>query len=184
MAGHFYRLFTSNHFLHLPCFPNLRRSKERVSRRTIKLNSNVPREFHDESNRNLRFPLEIKVKKQRKRKNVERTRRTSTWPLGADKPAATRSISRKKDGELYRSIRLPASTRLRIQLPLSAGAIYRETNGRCFFRHANTVRISKDKGCRYKKVCKLTSRNENIFSTKYKKIKRKRHRANRQIKSI
>lgn len=137
-----------HYFLHLSSFPNLRRSKERAGRRTIKLNSIVPQEFHDESNRNLRFLLEIKIKKRerenegggrkRKRENVERTRRSSTWPLEADKPAATRSISRKRDGELYRSIRLPASTRLRIQLPLSAGAIYRETNGRCFFRRTLT----------------------------------------------
>jgi len=62
-------------------------------------------------------------------KDVDRTHRSSARPPGADKPAATRSISRKKDGELYRSIRLPASMRLRIQLLLSAGAIYRETNG-------------------------------------------------------
>jgi len=65
----------------------------------------------------------------KKEEDVERTRRSSARPLGADKPAATRSISRKKDGELYRSIRLPASMRLRIQLLLSAGAIYSETNG-------------------------------------------------------
>lgn len=72
--------------------------------------------------------MEKKGKKREKKENVERTRRSSMWPLGADKPAATRSISRKRDGELYRSIRYP-HPRLRIQLPLSAGAIYRETNG-------------------------------------------------------
>jgi len=134
-------LFTSNTtFSTFPVFPTYGDpTKERASRRTIKLNSSIPREFHDESNRYSRFSLEIKIKKkERKRENVERTRRSSTWPLGADKPAATRSISRKRDGELYRSIRLPASTRLRIQLPLSAGAIYRETNGRCFFRRTLT----------------------------------------------
>lgn len=140
MVGRFYHLFTSNTtFSVFPVFPTYGNpTKERASRRTIKLNSSIPREFHDESNWYSRFSLEIKLKKERKRENVERTRRSSTWPLGADKPAATRSISRKRDGELYRSIRLPASTRLRIQLPLSAGAIYRETNGRCFFRRTLT----------------------------------------------
>lgn len=78
------------------------------------------------------------------------------WPPGTDKPAATRSISRKKDGGLYRSIRLPASTRLRIQLPLSAGAIYRETSDE---RIRDKQKLVTKKSI---ESLKLTSRNENI----------------------
>lgn len=128
----------------------------------------------------------------REKENVEKTRRSSMRPPGTDKPAATRSISRKKDGGLYRSIRLPASTRLRIQLPLSAGAIYRETSD----EHAASKGSATKKPIEFPK---LTSRNENItpftlprwnvyinLSTKKRNIKRgnikMRHIKRRNIK--
>lgn len=53
--------------------PSCRRSGERTDRRTIKLNSSVvPREFHDESNRNSR--LLLGERKERKKQERERER--------------------------------------------------------------------------------------------------------------
>lgn len=149
-----YRLFTSNNYhpyLTRSRFSDSRGTKERASYRAIKLNSSISWEFHDESNRNSRSDEKKQKKKKRNEKRKKRRnkigekstegegqkerRKMSKGPAvpqrrppGADKLAATRSISRKRDGELYRSIRCP-HPRLRIQLPLSAGAIYRETNG-------------------------------------------------------
>lgn len=55
-------------------FSDSRRTKERASYRAIKLNSSIPWEFHDESNRNSRFPpkkekkIEQRDEKRKKRK--------------------------------------------------------------------------------------------------------------------
>lgn len=117
------------------------------------------------TSRNPRFPLERRGERKKRKKDGERTHRSSARPLGADKPAATRSISRKKDRELYRSIRLPASMRLRIQLLLSAGAIYRETNGDASVGVRECI-VSKDS--LQGDLFKMTSYNENVvrlFST-------------------
>jgi len=70
----FYHLFTSNTtFSTFPVFPTYGDpTKERASRRTIKLNSSIPREFHDESNRYSRFSLEIKIKKKRESERMSK----------------------------------------------------------------------------------------------------------------
>lgn len=121
------------------------RTRERTSHRTIKLNSDVLREFHDTSHRGNPVPFRQKRKERRRKKRKGKNCRKdpaffSVGPPGTDKPATTRSISRKRDKGLYQSIRLPISARFRIQLPRVRG-IYRETNARrCSFKRKNLMR--------------------------------------------